>query len=127
MKSYKLSFGTIKILKNNLAEIIVGEGVELDEVSVAEYHDFLLDHLEKPMYLLINKEKPYTYNFNAQMALASLEGVRAKAMVVYTSAAFMATQTVINMNKKAYANTQVFQERDAALSWLNSLLSSQTL
>ena len=44
MESYKLSFGVINILRNNLGEVIVNDGIVMDEVMVDEYHDFLLNN-----------------------------------------------------------------------------------
>lgn len=40
MSQHRLSFCSIEILADNLAEIIVDEGVEMDVAKVAEYHDF---------------------------------------------------------------------------------------
>lgn len=40
MKQYKLSFATINILRDNLAEVIVNEGVVMNEIMVDLYHDF---------------------------------------------------------------------------------------
>ena len=34
MNSYKLSFGTINVLQNDLAELIVNEGVLIDKVMI---------------------------------------------------------------------------------------------
>ncbi|MFD2725516.1 hypothetical protein [Hyunsoonleella rubra] len=63
MKEYKLSFGTIIVLKDNLAEVIINEGVVMNEVMVDIYHDFLLSYLKAPFSLLINKKNSYSYTF----------------------------------------------------------------
>tara|TARA_R110002050_G_scaffold80801_4_gene172821 strand:+ start:2036 stop:2293 length:258 start_codon:yes stop_codon:yes gene_type:complete len=58
MKSHRLSFGEIIILKDNLAEVIINEGVLMDIKIVEDYHQFLLTHLKAPFSLLINKRYP---------------------------------------------------------------------
>ncbi|WP_219930765.1 hypothetical protein [Algibacter marinivivus] len=125
MSSYKLSFGTINILQNNLAEVIVDEGVVMDEISVDEYHDFLLNNLEAPMGLLINKKNSYSYTFEAQKSIVHLDAIKSMAVVTQTSGAVMSTKTLINVNGNIYRNIKLFQERENALSWLYKELSTQ--
>ncbi|PWH81850.1 hypothetical protein DIS18_13835 [Algibacter marinivivus] len=120
-----MSFGTINILQNNLAEVIVDEGVVMDEISVDEYHDFLLNNLEAPMGLLINKKNSYSYTFEAQKSIVHLDAIKSMAVVTQTSGAVMSTKTLINVNGNIYRNIKLFQERENALSWLYKELSTQ--
>ena len=48
---------------------------------VAQYHEFLLSHLQAPFALLINKVNAYSYDFDAQEKLATLEQISATAVV----------------------------------------------
>jgi len=48
---------------------------------VEEYHAFLLAHLVSPFSLLINKINSYSYNFDAQINLATLKEIKAMAVV----------------------------------------------
>ncbi len=119
MKSYKLSFGTIGLINDNLAEVIVDEGVEIDEVMVDEYHDFLLSTLEAPFYLLINKKNSYTYTFGAQQVITQLKEIDSMAVVTTTDAGIMSTKTLISMNyNDTSLNVKMFREREEALAWL---------
>ena len=118
MKSCKLSFGTILIIRNNLAEIIANEGIVMDEIKVAELHDFLLDNLEAPFSLLVNKKHSYSYTFQAQRKIAHLEEIKALAVIIGTSGALMSTETLININGNIYKNIKLFQDREEALIWL---------
>ncbi|TYA66022.1 hypothetical protein [Seonamhaeicola marinus] len=118
MKSYKLTFGSIIKLENNLAEVIVDEGIEMDENSVQEFHDFLLQNLTVPFSLLINRKNSYSYTFKAQRLIGKLEEIKAIAVVIATSGALMSTETLINLNKDSDWNIYVFQKRDKALEWL---------
>ncbi|WP_111309318.1 hypothetical protein [Confluentibacter sediminis] len=119
MKSYKLSFATILILKNNLAEVIVDEGVIMNEIMVDLYHDFLLSNLQAPFTLLINKKNSYSYTFEAQKIIANLKEISRIAVVVSTNGALMSTETLIKINEGNDWNIRLFQEKEAALVWLN--------
>ena len=123
MCSHKLSFGTINILKNNLAEVIVDEGVVMDEVMIDEYHDFLLNTLDVPFALLVNKKNSYTYTFTAQKNIVHLNEIKAIAVITKTSGAVMSTETLINVNGNINSNIKLFQERQSGLTWLNNQLS----
>lgn len=119
MESYKLSFGTILIIRNDLAEIIANEGILMDEIKVVELHDFLLDNLEASFSLLVNKKHPYSYTFQAQRKIAHLEGIKALAIIIGTSGALMSTETLLNINGNTYKKIKLFQDREEALIWLN--------
>ncbi|PIA79519.1 hypothetical protein BFR04_01355 [Gaetbulibacter sp. 4G1] len=121
MKICNLSFGKIVILSKNLAEVIVDDGVLIDEVKVAEYHDFLLNSLESPFSLLINKKNAYSYTFSAQKNIASLKQIKAMAVVAHTTGGVMSTETLINVNGNYKLNIRVFYKREEAVTWLGSL------
>ncbi|MBP0903368.1 hypothetical protein ACFSKN_00570 [Mariniflexile gromovii] len=121
MKNYNLSFGVINIIKENLAEVIVNDGVEMDEIMVDEYHDFILSNLAEPTLLLINKKNSYSYTFPAQKAIISLKKVKAAAVIVSSVGGMMSTETLMNLNENNCWKINLFQKRDEALLWLNSL------
>ncbi|MDO5977916.1 hypothetical protein [Flavivirga spongiicola] len=118
MKNYRLSFGTINIINNKLAEVIVDEGVEMDEAMVDEYHDFLLDNLEAPFSLLVNKKHAYSYTFQAQRKIVSLEEIKNIAIIIGSSGALMSIKTLLAINGNTYKNIEMFQKREEALVWL---------
>ncbi|WP_298555055.1 hypothetical protein [uncultured Algibacter sp.] len=123
MSIFKLSFGIINILQKNLAEVIVDEGVVMDEVLVKEFHDFLKNNLEASIGLLINKKYSYTYTFEAQKSIVHLDEIKFIAVLANTSGAVMSTETLININGNIHRNFELFQERDSALVWLQKGLS----
>lgn len=120
MKSYELSFGTILITKSNFAEVIVDDGVEMNEIRVSEFHDFLLKNLSCPIFLLINRKNSYSYTFWAQMNIANLKEVKATAVLIGTSGGLMSTETLIDVNKGKEWNIKLFQKRNKALAWLDA-------
>ncbi|GAA3637756.1 hypothetical protein [Flavivirga jejuensis] len=119
MKSFKLSFGTILIIRNDLAEMIANDGVEMDEVMVAELHDFLLSNLDAPILLLINNKHSYSYTFQAQIKITHLKEIKAIAVIIGTRGALMSTETLININGNN--NIKMFRVKENALMWLRGL------
>lgn len=116
-KVYKLSFGTIITINNHLAEVIIDEGIEMDEHLVDAYHDFLLSHLKAPFSLLINKKHSYSYTFEAQKIIANLKEIDHMAVLVGTLGSTLATKTIISL--KGRENIKIFVDRNEALDWLN--------
>ncbi|PKQ43643.1 hypothetical protein [Confluentibacter flavum] len=123
MKSYRLSFATISILEKNLAEVIIDEGIVMDEIMIDEYHDFLLSNLSAPFSLIINKKNCYSYTFEAQKTICNLKEIHLIAVVVTTNGALMSTQTLIKINENNNWNIELFKERDLALEWIYSFNS----
>lgn len=120
MKQYKLSFGTIVILEDNLAEVIINEGVIMNEIMVDLYHDFLLSYLKAPFSLIINKKNSYSYTFEAQKMIANLDEIHCMAVVVGTKGALMSTKTLIQINEANDWNIKLFKTREEAIEWIQS-------
>lgn len=122
-KVYKLSFGTIITINNHLAEVIIDEGIEIDEHLVDTYHDFLLSHLTAPFSLLVNKKNSYSYTFEAQKIIANLDEIDSMAVLVGTLGSTLATKTIISL--KGRENIKIFVTREEALDWLNDQKSNR--
>ena len=120
MDLYELRFGKIILLSNNIAEVIINESVEMDEAMVDEYHEFLIAHLHAPFCLLINKINSYSYDFAAQMNLATIQQIKAMAVVAYNRVAESATVSLIDTPRKVGWNIKIFPNREEALQWLVS-------
>ncbi|WP_458627492.1 DUF7793 family protein [Winogradskyella sp. PC D3.3] len=120
MKTYKLSFGSIAILKANLAEVIIDEGVVMDMKMVEQYHAFLTEKLEIPMSLLINKKYSYTYTFEAQKSIVNKDIMKTLAVVTHAYVSKLATDILINMNRDNGWNIKMFKNREEALEWLEN-------
>ena len=68
-----LPFATIIKLREDIAEVIINEGVEMNLDMVNQYHEYLLLHFKAPFSLLINKVNSYTYNFFIRPIFRALE------------------------------------------------------
>lgn len=117
-KEYELPFGKIIILRDDIAEVIINEGIEMNLQMVKKYHNFLLSHLRSPFSLLINKINSYTYDFEAQLHLATLNEIKAMAVVAYSKKTKIATNLLASKIHPDDWNLKIFSNRDQAHAWL---------
>lgn len=118
MDLYELSFAKIIILNDNVAEVMINDGIEMNEDMVKEYHAFLISHLRSPFSLLINKINSYTYDFQAQMQLATIKEIKAMAVVAYNRVTEITTEALVSLPRNEKWNIQIFSNRNEALDWL---------
>ena len=118
MDLYDLSFAKIIVLRDDIAEVMIDDGVEMDIGMVKQYHDFLLTHLRAPFSLLVNKVNAYTYAFEAQEKLATLKEINAMAVVAYNRVTRITTETLASFPRDVQWNLEIFSNREDALSWL---------
>ena len=121
MSKLKLSFGEIIILKPNLAEVIIDSDVVIDLEMVDEFHELLLTNLEQPFNLLINKVHQYSYTFEAQHQIGTLEQINLMAVVAYNSVTESSTACLLLIPRAIPWNMQVFKDLKSALNWLASI------
>lgn len=126
MEVFKLDFARINILREDIAEVIINSGVELDEDMVDEYHEFLITHLRAPFSLLINKLNPYSYTFGAQQKLGIIEQINAMAAVVYNHTTKLSTNSLATQTRSKPWNFELFLDRDKALAWLEAQQAALT-
>ena len=120
MEEHLLSFCKITIVSNDIAEVVVNEGVVFDETMVDEYYNFLKSHLKAPFSLLINKKNSYSYTFGAQRQVANMPDVNVMAVVVGSSAGLLSNSTLTKINNSNSWNIKLFKKRHQALDWLES-------
>jgi hypothetical protein len=120
MDLHELPFAKIILLQEDIAEVIVNEGVTMDVDIVNQYHEFLITHLRTPFSLLINKINSYTYDFDAQIKLATLNEINSMAVVSYNRCTTITTETLASYPRDKMWNLKVFANRGKALDWLLS-------
>ncbi|MCJ8311465.1 MAG: hypothetical protein MJK11_00670 [Pseudomonadales bacterium] len=119
IQSYKLPFAKINILSESIAEVIINENVEMTLDMVNHYHEFLLTHLVSPFSLLINKINSYTYDFEAQLNLATLKEINVMAVVAYTRTTVVSTESLnSSIPRTVDWKLKIYSNRDEALNWL---------
>jgi hypothetical protein len=121
METHQLSFAKIIILRADIAEVIVNDGVELTLTMINEYHRFLLNHLSAPFSILVNKINAYSYTFEAQTNLACISEINAMAVVAYSKATELATRSLATTTlRKTPWNMEIFSDKQSALHWLEN-------
>ena len=118
MELHELPFAKIIILRDDIAEVIINDGVEMDVNMVNQYHDFLLSHLRAPFSLLINKINAYTYDFDAQLKLATLKEINVMAVIAYKRVTVLSTETLASYPRDVKWNLKIFLNRNDAMDWL---------
>lgn len=118
MLKNKLPFGTIIILRDDIAEVIIDEGIEMNLNMVNQYHEFLLENLTAPFSLLIHKIFSYTYDFQAQMNIAVLPEINAMAVVSYSNSTANSTNLLAQFPREKEWNLKLFDNKIEAMMWL---------
>ncbi|OUR99467.1 hypothetical protein A9Q86_12940 [Flavobacteriales bacterium 33_180_T64] len=120
MNVFILPFGKISILESNIAEIVINDGVIMDEEKIIISQELIKTHLQIPFSFLVNKEHTYSYTFEAQLAMGNLKGILSIAAVIKHQRAEIATKIIRDVNRHENWNIKFFRERTAALDWLQS-------
>jgi hypothetical protein len=120
MNLYELSYAKIIILRDDIAEVIINDDVVMNVVMVKHYHEFLRTHLTSPFSLLINKINSYTYDFDAQLELATIAEINVMAVVAYNRITELTTESLASYPRSKKWNLEVFLNRKDALAWLIS-------
>jgi uncharacterized protein with ParB-like and HNH nuclease domain len=126
---HRLSFGYFNLLANNIVEVIVDEHTEMTLEMIEECHQFIDAHIFDDFGMLINRINNYTYTYEAQLTIASYEGLKAIAFVYYNQESKEISE---KLNEKRFAdrwNYRCFSGLDIgwqqALTWLQQELLMQ--
>lgn len=120
METSELPFAKIFILREDIAEVIINDGVEMNLEMVEQYHDYLLLNLRAPFSLLINKINAYSYSHDAQQKLATLREINAMAVLAYNRTTISTTKLLTTYPRDEKWNLKIFTDRDEAMGWLFS-------
>ena len=118
MTSHNFNFGKVILLQENIAEVIIYEGVEITLAMVNEYHDFLLKNLRAPFSILVNKIHSYTYSFEAQTKILNFKELHALGVVSYTYISELSTMMLHSQARDYSWNLKIFKDREIAYEWL---------
>lgn len=126
MSSEHFDFGVIHHLEGGVAEVVINDGIEINDTMLDDYHGALERSYSGDFGLLVNKKHQYTYSFSAQQRIASLPNIKAIAIVVYRRSTEIATQTLLNIKREHNWKVKTFYDRDEALNWLKLQMSLNT-
>ena len=119
---HELSFCSINILNEYIAEVIFNKNVEISLEMVEEYENFLADKFTEAFGLLINKIHHYHFSFEAKLSINSHVNLKAIAVVNYNEKSKKITKDIAAIRKIDGWNLKSFSGLDLgwqqALDWL---------
>lgn len=122
----RLSYATVNMLSENIAEVIVNKDVVISLEMVEEFEVFVESHFSAPFGLLVNKLNNYNYSFEALTCMSSNPLLVGTAVINYEDISkdpinkVKAIRSVDNLNIKVFSGLELGWQ-DAKL-WLESLL-----
>lgn len=123
MSEFRLSFCEIVPVSDQITETIVDENIEVNNLMIAEYHDWLEQHHDGAIGLLINKQNHYSYSFDAQLEMGVIDRIKAIAVVVPDTSREIAANSILNMGMRKNIAHEIFYSRTKAIHWLKQQLS----
>ncbi|MDF1831884.1 MAG: hypothetical protein P1U52_05985 [Porticoccaceae bacterium] len=122
---YKLPFGCLKCPADNIIEMIIDEGVEINVAMVKVLHATVEQLVgDEPAGFIVHKLNPYSVSFDAQQIIGDLPGIVVSAVVAYNHFGEMTAQQVIAMSEVPEADIAIFPTLDNAIFWLQKRLSA---
>ncbi len=115
---HRLSFADFNILAENILEVVVDDGVEMTLEMIEECHQFVADNFVGDFGMLINRINNYTYTYEAQLSIASYEGLKAIAFVYYNLHSKNVTEKLHQTRQSDQWNYQLFSGLE--LGWQNA-------
>ncbi|MDM3870410.1 hypothetical protein QSV34_03470 [Porticoccus sp. W117] len=117
--------GKIIVLADDLAEIIVSEGVEVSAAMVDNCERILRERFHCPCRVLISRQHSYHYTFEAQQRLADLQCVHSVAILSNSPSGEITARIVRLFPGKGSWKVNFFADRKSALAWLEERKASQ--
>ena len=123
---YRLSFADLNLLTHDIIEVIIDDGVVLSLEMMEEYEQFLVEHFKHDFAILVNRVHCYSYSYEVQLSIASIEQVKAIAIVNYSeqsklsSAQLIKVRSIDNWNLKEFSGVEMGWQQ--AFNWLQQEL-----
>ena len=122
---YQLSFATIKVLPDNIAEVIVDNNIEITLEMVEELEGFLDKKFTQPFALLVNRINQYSYTFEAMSCMISNALLTAMAVVNYDDTAKDPIHDVLALRAVDKLNVEVFSGLELGWQQAKNWLANQ--
>lgn len=115
----RFSFGNLIILSDQLGEVIVDEGVDVDVAMVEEIHQVFLSSFPGKFSLLINKTNSYSSQLEALIKFGELKAINKIAVFAPNKMAKLSADFSATIPSSKKLNIEVFTDRAQAMSWLH--------
>lgn len=118
--THQFSFGKVRVLRHDLAEITVNEGADINIKMVDELHELLLSLFTNSFSLLINKVNSYSTKFDALSRFGQLPVIDKIAVFAPSKMAKFSADFAANIPSSMRLDIKVFSKREEALTWLDA-------
>ncbi len=118
--THQFSFGKVRVLRHDLAEITVNEGADINIKMVDELHELLLSLFTNSFSLLINKVNSYSTKFDALSRFGQLPVIDKIAVFAPSKMAKFSADFAANIPSSMRLDIKVFSKREDALTWLDA-------
>mgnify|MGYP000503449139 CR=1 FL=1 len=125
---HQLSFATITLLSDCIAEVVVNKDVEISLEMVEEYEAFFADKFSNAFGLLVNKIHYYNFSFEAKLSIGSHANLKAIAVINYNEKSELVTKDIAAIrvidgwNLKSFSGLELGWQQ--GLDWLKEELSA---
>jgi len=123
MNEFRLSFCKLVIISDIITETIVDDKIEINNAMIREYHNWLAKQHDGDFGILINKVNHYSYSFDAQLEIGTIDRIKAIAVVVPDKSREIAAETILNSIIRKNIPHRIFYDRNEAINWLNQTLN----
>ena len=125
--NFTTSFGHVKIISSNIAEIVINHGIEISLEVMEEYETLMNKHFTDHYATLINRINNYSYAYEVLLCIGSIKNLKAVAVINYgienkqQAKDISAVHHVDNLNIKLFSGLEL--GRDNAIDWLKGELA----
>lgn len=118
MDTHEISCGRINSIRENMAEVIFNEGVELNAKYTEEVHDFLNSNFKAPISVLNNMVNRHSYSFYAQTMLWAIPEIKRVGFVAYNIISERSVKVFFVIPREKVLDAKIFNNRAEAIQWL---------
>lgn len=120
----KLPFGCLRCPADNIVELIIDEGVEINVDMARAFQVAIEQWVDGPTGLVVHKLNSYSVSFDAQQIIGDLPGIAVSAVVAYNRFGEMSAQQIIAMSEMPEGDIAIFPTLENAVFWLQKRLSA---
>ncbi|MCK4838636.1 MAG: hypothetical protein KAS94_07505 [Desulfobulbaceae bacterium] len=120
---YQLSFCEVEQLSDNIFEVTINHGTEIDKECAQEALIFWHELRKEPYGLLVNSKNSFSYSFRGAQKIGAYPLERKTAALINDNISMVQMSLVLDMKKMAgyVGNIKVFHDREEAIAWLETI------
>ena len=124
MPEYNFSFGKFIKHSESLVEVIIYEGVDLDQSHADEINSFFQREMSQHFGVLSNMVNNHSYKFNGALKVGNSPLQKKAALLVYSKVAEKNMELVKGIQKISHPGKEIriFTKRKEALAWLKEIV-----